>query len=152
MFNHRSKASSPTITNLLKTTFPIPFNSPKRRRPSSSFFSVSAVLTKQETLTESEESPESSPPPASFDFKAYMVEKARSVNSALDDAVPLREPLPIHEAMRYSLLAGGKRVRPVLCLSACELAGGLHPGCLHRGDYPYHVAHPSRHDSQRGRP
>ncbi|XP_077233246.1 geranylgeranyl pyrophosphate synthase 1 [Tasmannia lanceolata] len=59
-----------------------------------------------------------------FDFKSYMIEKANSVNQALDKAVIVREPEKIHEAMRYSLLAGGKRVRPVLCIAACELVGG----------------------------
>ncbi|KAF4380645.1 hypothetical protein F8388_016999 [Cannabis sativa] len=53
-----------------------------------------------------------------------MVQKANSVNQALDSAVLLRDPIMIHESMRYSLLAGGKRVRPMLCLSACELVGG----------------------------
>ncbi|WOK95455.1 hypothetical protein Cni_G04162 [Canna indica] len=61
---------------------------------------------------------------AAFDFKGYMLEKAVAVNSALDAAVPLAHPKRIHEAMRYSLLAGGKRVRPVLCLAACDVAGG----------------------------
>ena len=37
--------------------------------------------------------------------------------------VPER-PESLREAMRYSLLAGGKRLRPILCLAACELAGG----------------------------
>ncbi|KAL0702804.1 hypothetical protein Bca4012_058926 [Brassica carinata] len=60
----------------------------------------------------------------SFDFMSYMIGKATSVNQALDSAVSLREPVKIHEAMRYSLLAGGKRVRPALCIAACELVGG----------------------------
>ncbi|KAF3595045.1 hypothetical protein DY000_02025016 [Brassica cretica] len=55
---------------------------------------------------------------------SYLVSKAESVNRALDLAVPLQEPLKIHEAMRYSLLAGGKRIRPLLCIAACELVGG----------------------------
>ncbi|ERN17565.1 hypothetical protein AMTR_s00059p00132310 [Amborella trichopoda] len=59
-----------------------------------------------------------------FDFKGYMMEKGNSVNLALDKAVSLREPERIHEAMRYSLLAGGKRVRPMLCIASCELVGG----------------------------
>lgn len=53
-----------------------------------------------------------------------MLEKAASVNRALDEAVPLGHPQRIREAMRYSLLAGGKRVRPMLCVAACELVGG----------------------------
>ncbi|CAL9064820.1 geranylgeranyl pyrophosphate synthase 7, chloroplastic-like [Musa acuminata AAA Group] len=59
-----------------------------------------------------------------FDFKGYMLQKAAIVNRALDEAVPLARPERIHEAMRYSLLGGGKRIRPVLCLAACEVAGG----------------------------
>ncbi|KAK3218489.1 hypothetical protein Dsin_012459 [Dipteronia sinensis] len=53
-----------------------------------------------------------------------MLMKAKHVNKALEEAVPLRNPIKIHEAMRYSLLAGGKRVRPVLCIASCELVGG----------------------------
>ncbi|KAJ9674653.1 hypothetical protein PVL29_023904 [Vitis rotundifolia] len=53
-----------------------------------------------------------------------MIQKASSVHKALDEAVCVKSPIKIHEAMRYSLLAGGKRVRPALCLAACELVGG----------------------------
>ncbi|CAD7703201.1 unnamed protein product [Ostreobium quekettii] len=72
---------------------------------------------------------ETRPPPSTsetetFDFKGYMKEQAALVETALDSAVPLARPETIHESMRYSLLAGGKRVRPVLCLAACELVGG----------------------------
>ncbi|XP_012077802.1 geranylgeranyl pyrophosphate synthase, chloroplastic-like [Jatropha curcas] len=59
-----------------------------------------------------------------FPFEQYMAIKAKNVNKAIDEAIPLQHPLKIHEAMRYSLLAGGKRVRPVLCIAACELVGG----------------------------
>ncbi|KAK6913542.1 Polyprenyl synthetase [Dillenia turbinata] len=59
-----------------------------------------------------------------FDFDEYMISKAKKVHKALDDAIPIQEPIKIHEAMRYSLLAGGKRVRPLLCIAACELVGG----------------------------
>ncbi|GFP84428.1 geranylgeranyl pyrophosphate synthase chloroplastic [Phtheirospermum japonicum] len=50
-----------------------------------------------------------------------MLEKSKSVNKALENAVPLKPPLKLHESMRYSLLVGGKRVRPILCIAACEL-------------------------------
>lgn len=53
-----------------------------------------------------------------------MGSQAAAVHAALDAAVPLAYPEAVTEAMRYSLLAGGKRVRPVLCLAACELVGG----------------------------
>ncbi|XP_022634843.1 heterodimeric geranylgeranyl pyrophosphate synthase large subunit 1, chloroplastic-like [Vigna radiata var. radiata] len=59
-----------------------------------------------------------------FDFKAYMQHKINTVNRALDAAIELKEPKNIHEAMRYTLLAGGKKIRPVLCIAACELVGG----------------------------
>ncbi|XP_059623085.1 geranylgeranyl pyrophosphate synthase 7, chloroplastic-like [Cornus florida] len=63
-------------------------------------------------------------PVPEFQFGAYMTTKAKRVNRALDESVPLQEPVKIHEAMRYSLLAGGKRVRPILCMASCELVGG----------------------------
>ncbi|CAN0913714.1 Geranylgeranyl pyrophosphate synthase, chloroplastic, partial [Linum grandiflorum] len=64
------------------------------------------------------------PSSADFDFGEYMTAKADLVNKALEEAIPLQHPVKIHEAMRYSLLAGGKRVRPVLCIAACEMVGG----------------------------
>ncbi|KAE8688933.1 Detected protein of confused Function [Hibiscus syriacus] len=42
----------------------------------------------------------------------------------LDEAVPLHHPLKINEAMRYSILAGGKRVCPILCIASYELVEG----------------------------
>lgn len=59
-----------------------------------------------------------------FDFDKYVAQRAMLVNEALDKAVPQQHPATIHESMRYSLLAGGKRVRPMLALAACELVGG----------------------------
>nr|AAB67730.1 pregeranygeranyl pyrophosphate synthase [Arabidopsis thaliana] len=59
-----------------------------------------------------------------FEFDPYMMSKAESVNKALEEAIPVGEPLKIHEAMRYAILAAGKRVRPILCLASCELVGG----------------------------
>ena len=58
------------------------------------------------------------------DFNKYVAKRAALVQEALDAAVPLEYPELIHESMRYSLLAGGKRVRPMLCLAACEMVGG----------------------------
>ncbi|KAK2986842.1 hypothetical protein RJ640_011067 [Escallonia rubra] len=80
---------------------------------------VSAIFTKEQE--ESKQTQFQS----TFSFKTYMVEKANSVNQALDAAVSLKDPKKIHESMRYSLLAGGKRVRPVLCIAACETVGGV---------------------------
>ncbi|KAE8672622.1 Geranylgeranyl pyrophosphate synthase [Hibiscus syriacus] len=79
--------------------------------------SVTFVLTKEDIVKEEDQKP-------SFDFKSYMVQKATTANQALESAVSFRSPIKTQEAMRYSLLAGGKRIRPVLCLAACELFGG----------------------------
>lgn len=94
-------------------------NHPRSRiSSSSSSFSVSAVIAKEEQEISSDFQK------SSFNFKAYMVEKANSVNKALEESISIKTPPTIHEAMRYSLLAGGKRVRPILCIAACELVGG----------------------------
>ncbi|KAL6864953.1 hypothetical protein ACP4OV_016104 [Aristida adscensionis] len=62
---------------------------------------------------------------AAAGFEQYMASKAAAVNEALDRALPRRRhPERLVESMRYSLLAGGKRVRPVLALAACALVGG----------------------------
>lgn len=59
-----------------------------------------------------------------FSLEKYLKEKKILVEAALDQSVAIAEPVTIYEAMRYSLLAGGKRLRPVLCLAACEMLGG----------------------------
>jgi geranylgeranyl diphosphate synthase type II len=46
------------------------------------------------------------------------------VEIALDSSMGPERPESLRDAMRYSLLAGGKRLRPILCLAACELVGG----------------------------
>ncbi|MGB3309721.1 MAG: geranylgeranyl diphosphate synthase CrtE [Nodosilinea sp.] len=63
-------------------------------------------------------------PTGQFDLEVYLAEQRQRVEVALDQALALRYPETLYEAMRYSLLAGGKRLRPILCLSSCELAGG----------------------------
>lgn len=61
-----------------------------------------------------------------FDLKAYFKQKVASVERALDESLESTTPetAKIIEAMRYSLMAGGKRIRPVLCIAACEMFGG----------------------------
>ncbi|KAK1605563.1 hypothetical protein QYE76_029236 [Lolium multiflorum] len=59
-----------------------------------------------------------------FSIERYMASKAATVNEELNRSLPLQHPECLHESMRYSLLAGGKRVRPVLAIAACELVGG----------------------------
>lgn len=60
----------------------------------------------------------------SFDLETYLQDYKVMVDQALDESLPIIKPEKIYEAMRYSLMAGGKRIRPILCLAACELFGG----------------------------
>ncbi len=59
-------------------------------------------------------------------MNSYLEARSRLVDEALDRFLPKARtrPATIHEAMRYSLFAGGKRLRPVLCLAAAEACGG----------------------------
>ena len=66
----------------------------------------------------------SSQPESSFDLSTYLAKRKEAIEVALDSSLPVIYPEKIYEAMRYSLLAGGKRLRPILCLASCELAGG----------------------------
>jgi len=60
-----------------------------------------------------------------FDLKKYVQEKCQVVNDTLDQMLQNSQPdETINNAMRYSLMAGGKRIRPALCLAASEAVGG----------------------------
>jgi geranylgeranyl diphosphate synthase type II len=59
-----------------------------------------------------------------FDLTAYLAQHQNIVETALEASLPIQYPEKLYKAMRYSLLAGGKRLRPILCLASCELAGG----------------------------
>ena len=59
-----------------------------------------------------------------FELKTYLAQRKQLVEKALDESLPIVYPEKIYEAMRYSLMAGGKRLRPILCLATCELVGG----------------------------
>jgi len=60
------------------------------------------------------------------DLNFYLKKQVESVNLELDALLPpaTERPARLHEAMRYSVFAGGKRLRPVLCLASCEACGG----------------------------
>ncbi|XP_013747002.3 heterodimeric geranylgeranyl pyrophosphate synthase large subunit 2-like [Brassica napus] len=101
-------------------------------QPSLETRAKAAILSRQEvaqfldspTVKEQEQEEGIRRPSSTFDFDPYMATKVELVNKALDEAIPVGEPLKIHEAMRYAVLAAGKRVRPILCLASCELVGG----------------------------
>jgi geranylgeranyl diphosphate synthase type II len=81
---------------------------------------TAAVSTSQDTA----EPAPAAVAPRAFDFAAYLEAARLRVEAALDGSLALERPESLWEAMRYSLLAGGKRLRPILCLAAFELAGG----------------------------
>jgi geranylgeranyl diphosphate synthase, type II len=60
-----------------------------------------------------------------FDLQSYLEDRRGMVGRALDEAMPLEttRPAVLHRAMRYSVFAGGKRFRPILCLASAEAAG-----------------------------
>ena len=61
-----------------------------------------------------------------MDLKEYLKQRCQLVDRALERFLPEASELPasLHGSMRYSVFAGGKRVRPVLMLAACEAVGG----------------------------
>jgi geranylgeranyl diphosphate synthase, type II len=61
-----------------------------------------------------------------FQLQEFLEESTYAVNQALDRFLPPARTAPrtIHESMRYSLFAGGKRMRPALCLAAAAACGG----------------------------
>ena len=60
-----------------------------------------------------------------MNLKAYLKSRQEKIDRALDRHLPKEniKPATIHKAMRYSLFAGGKRLRPILCLAAAETCG-----------------------------
>ena len=59
-----------------------------------------------------------------FDLLAYLSSRKAVIDSALERAIKPQFPEKLYESMRYSLISGGKRLRPTLCLASCELGGG----------------------------
>jgi geranylgeranyl diphosphate synthase type II len=61
-----------------------------------------------------------------FDLQAFLESRTTAVNAALDGFLPAAKARPgtIHAAMRYPLFAGGKRMRPAVCLAAAIACGG----------------------------
>ncbi|BEQ15386.1 polyprenyl synthetase family protein [Desulfoferula mesophila] len=60
-----------------------------------------------------------------MELKAYLSRRREMVDAALDRLLPAQEAGGrVLEAMRYSLFAGGKRLRPILCLAGAEAVGG----------------------------
>jgi geranylgeranyl diphosphate synthase type II len=60
------------------------------------------------------------------DLKTYLTQRCQIIDVALDQCIPSAEtrPVSLHKAMRHSVFAGGKRLRPILTLAAAEACGG----------------------------
>jgi len=67
-----------------------------------------------------------------FDLDEYMEKLRTRIDTAIDERMPPADARPavLHRAMRYAVLGGGKRLRPVLCLAAAEAAGGCREDAL----------------------
>lgn len=67
-----------------------------------------------------------------MDWKAEFNRKIKLIDTALDQFLPQADVMPtaIHQAMRYSIFAGGKRLRPVLAMAAAEAVGGQEEAVL----------------------
>jgi geranylgeranyl diphosphate synthase type II len=99
-----------------------------------------------------------------MDLKPYLAVRQKEVDRALARFLPREsaKPATIHKAMRYSLFAGGKRLRPILCIAAAEACGGsssaaLPLACALECIHTYSLVHddlPSmdNDDFRRGRP
>jgi len=99
-----------------------------------------------------------------MDLSAYLATCSKQVDRVLDRFLPKEttRPATIHRAMRYSLFAGGKRLRPILCLATAEACGGttaaaMPLACAMECIHTYSLIHddlPSmdNDDFRRGRP
>jgi geranylgeranyl diphosphate synthase type II len=98
------------------------------------------------------------------DLKTFLKSRQGLVDQALRSYLPRKSVRPgtIHEAMRYSIFAGGKRLRPILTLTAAEACGGvledaLAPACAVEIIHTYSLVHDDLpcmddDDLRRGRP
>ncbi len=99
-----------------------------------------------------------------MNLKDYLAARIERVEAALERWVPAESvpPQTIHRAMRYSLFAGGKRIRPVLCIGAAEALGSAPAGiedaaCTLEMIHTYSLIHDDlpaldNDDLRRGRP
>jgi geranylgeranyl diphosphate synthase type II len=77
-------------------------------------------------------SPLSQAPPFRMNIRDYLDRKREEVDRYLQSVIPgpNQPPATLHQSMRYSLFAGGKRIRPILAIAAAEAVGGETPAIL----------------------
>jgi geranylgeranyl diphosphate synthase, type II len=97
-------------------------------------------------------------------LKEFLAAEIRRIDAALDRLTPPESahPATIHRAMRYSLFAGGKRIRPILCLQAAaaisdDVPAALEAGCALEMIHTYSLIHDDlpaldNDDFRRGKP
>lgn len=86
------------------------------------------------------------PPATAIDGRKYMADAKKLTDRLLDTHLPPAEiePATLHAAMRYSVMAGGKRLRPILALAAYQYAGGdpdRAPKTVHRAMAALEMVH-----------
>jgi farnesyl diphosphate synthase len=82
----------------------------------------------------------------SFNLPDWSAERLQRTEDALEAWVPASAPARLGEAMRYSVLDGGKRLRPLLVIAACEAVAGhaeaaLRAGCAGELIHAYSLVH-----------
>lgn len=77
---------------------------------------------------------------ATHGFEAWSAQQLAAVEQALSAWVGVQVPNPLGQAMRYAVLDGGKRLRPLLVLAACEAVGG-HPAAALRAACAVELIH-----------
>lgn len=103
-------------------------------------------------------------PPVTMQVPSFFEEDRVDVDSSLDRLMPAEtaQPLSIHQAMRYSVFAGGKRIRPILCLETARIFDpnvepAHYPACAIEFIHTYSLIHDDlpaldNDDLRRGKP
>src|SRR5712672_417153 len=104
------------------------------------------------------------PTSAAMKLPEFFEEDRLAVDAALEEFLPQvsARPASIHQAMRYSVFAGGKRIRPILCIETArvftsDIAAALHPACAIEMIHTYSLIHGDlpaldNDDLRRGKP
>lgn len=99
-----------------------------------------------------------------MDIRKYLKEKREYVDKALEGMLPSEEEFPknLHKAMRYSVFAGGKRIRPILLIASAEAVGSrmedvINAACAVEMIHTYSLIHDDlpamdNDDLRRGKP
>lgn len=119
---------------------------------------------KRSLVRDSQPHPDKSGFPVPMNLPQFFEDDRIAVDAALERLLPAKteQPLSIHTAMRYSVFAGGKRIRPILCLETArifspDVTPALHPACAIECIHTYSLIHDDlpaldNDDLRRGKP